>query len=47
MRELPQANSQTEIGRVVNTIICGDALNVLKTFPSESVDMIFTSPPYW
>jgi len=31
----------------VNKVICGDALSVLKTFPSESVDMAITSPPYW
>ena len=27
--------------------ICGDALEVLKTFPDESVDCCMTSPPYW
>jgi site-specific DNA-methyltransferase (adenine-specific) len=26
---------------------CGDALDVLKQLPSESVDCIVTSPPYW
>ncbi|MHA1853777.1 MAG: DNA-methyltransferase, partial [Candidatus Heimdallarchaeaceae archaeon] len=36
MKELP-----------INKIICGDALEVLKTFPSESIDMVMTSPPYW
>ena len=30
-----------------NTIIQGDALSVLKTWPNECVDMIFTSPPYY
>jgi len=30
----------------LNSIICGDALEVLKTLPSESVDLIVTSPPY-
>lgn len=30
-----------------NTIlICGDAREVLKTLPAESVDMVMTSPPY-
>jgi site-specific DNA-methyltransferase (adenine-specific) len=29
-----------------NKIICGDALEVLKTFPSNSVDIVVTSPPY-
>ena len=29
-----------------NKIICGDALNVLPTFPSNCIDLIVTSPPY-
>ncbi len=31
----------------VNKIYQGDALKTLKTFPSESIDMVITSPPYW
>jgi len=31
----------------LNKIICGDALEVLKIFPSESIDCCITSPPYW
>ena len=31
----------------LNKIYQGDALDILKTLPSESVDMIMTSPPYW
>jgi len=27
-------------------IYCGDALEILKTFPSNSIDMAITSPPY-
>ena len=30
-----------------DNIIQGDALNVLKTIPDESIDMVMTSPPYW
>ncbi len=30
----------------VNQIVRGHAVEVLKTFPSESVDMVVTSPPY-
>jgi site-specific DNA-methyltransferase (adenine-specific) len=30
----------------VNSIICGDCEQVLKEFPSDSVDLIITSPPY-
>ena len=26
---------------------CGDALQVLRTFPKHCVDMCVTSPPYW
>ncbi len=36
-----------DIQKKINKIICGDALEVLKKFPSESVDCIVTSPPYW
>lgn len=31
----------------INQIIQGDCLKVLKTLPSESVDCVITSPPYW
>ena len=31
----------------VNRIICGNALEILKKFPDESVDLVFTSPPYY
>lgn len=31
----------------LNNIYKGDALEVLKTFPSDSIDMVITSPPYW
>lgn len=30
----------------INQIILGDSLAILKTLPSDSVDMVFTSPPY-
>jgi len=29
-----------------NQIICGDALEIIKKIPDESVDAIFTDPPY-
>jgi DNA modification methylase len=28
-------------------VICGDALDVLKSLPAASADMCMTSPPYW
>ena len=31
----------------INTIIQGNALEVLKTLPDECIDMVVTSPPYW
>ncbi len=31
----------------LNKIYQGDTLDILKTFPSESIDMCITSPPYW
>ena len=30
-----------------NKIFQGNAIDVLKTFPSKSVEMCITSPPYW
>jgi len=30
----------------LNDIICGDSLDVLKKIPSESIELIVTSPPY-
>ncbi len=31
----------------VNEIVCGSALDVLRTFPAESVNCCISSPPYW
>lgn len=36
-----------KIGIQLNKIYQGDSLEVLKTFPDESVDCVITSPPYW
>lgn len=30
----------------LNQILCGDCVEVMKTFPSLSVDLVVTSPPY-
>ena len=35
------------IEKITNKIICGDALKIIKTIPSESIDCVITSPPYW
>jgi len=39
--------TQTDIQEKINTVICGDAVSVLKTLPAESVNCVITSPPYW
>ncbi len=36
----------SEIGQYLNTIICGDAADVLAPLPDRCVDLIVTSPPY-
>ena len=30
----------------VDSIICGDCLEVMKDFPDNSVDLVLTDPPY-
>ncbi|NQV13697.1 MAG: site-specific DNA-methyltransferase [Parcubacteria group bacterium] len=34
------------ITKFTNKIICGDAIDVMKKIPNESVDLAITSPPY-
>jgi site-specific DNA-methyltransferase (adenine-specific) len=36
----------SDVHRFVNRIICGDAQTVLTHIPSNSIDLIITSPPY-
>ncbi len=36
-----------KIDQYLDKIICGDAANVLKQLPSNSIDLIITSPPYY
>jgi len=33
--------------KYLNKIICGDALEILKSLPDESLNCCITSPPYW
>ena len=35
-----------DIRPFINRIICGDTLGILGNLPSESIDLIITSPPY-
>jgi modification methylase len=34
------------ISNYINTILCGDVLELLETFPNTSIDLVVTSPPY-
>ncbi len=31
----------------INSVICGDALKTVQTFPDNSIDCVITSPPYY
>jgi DNA modification methylase len=31
----------------LNRVLCGDALKIIKRLPSDSIDCVITSPPYW
>ncbi|MBN2462401.1 MAG: site-specific DNA-methyltransferase [Dehalococcoidia bacterium] len=45
---IEKSNQQTvaSLGFELDTIIHGECLSVIKTFPNECVDLIITSPPY-
>jgi DNA modification methylase len=30
----------------LNTIVCGDALQVMRKIPDDSIEVVITSPPY-
>src|SRR3989337_697682 len=32
---------------ILNKILCGDALTLLKQMPDNFIDTVITSPPYW
>ncbi len=36
-----------DIDKLVNTIICGDCLSVMRGWPDGFIDCCVTSPPYW
>ncbi|MEM2175483.1 MAG: DNA methyltransferase [Candidatus Micrarchaeia archaeon] len=40
-------NRMENLDEIINKIICGDAIEVLKTLPNDSVDLVITSPPYY
>lgn len=35
-----------KIEKFVNKIICGDSIEIMKKMPSNSIDLVVTSPPY-
>ncbi len=35
-----------DISLPLNQILCGNAIEIMKSFPSDSIDMVVTSPPY-
>lgn len=38
--------TSNNIDAFLNQIVCGDTVEVMKSMPSESIDLIVTSPPY-
>ena len=45
--QLPEFKKQEKHEELpMNKIICGDVIEVMKKFPSNSVDIVVTSPPY-
>ncbi len=47
-RKKENSNNITyKVSNLRNTIALGDAEDVLRDFPEESVDLVFTSPPYY
>ncbi|GAB1469319.1 hypothetical protein MASR2M66_01950 [Chloroflexota bacterium] len=44
---LKNIDSKTaDINEFLNKIVCGDTLTVMQNMPSESIDLVVTSPPY-
>jgi len=31
----------------IDTILCGDCLEILRQLPDNQIDCVITSPPYW
>ncbi len=42
-----RANGQYSLSTLRNTIALGDSEDILQDLPAESVDLVFTSPPYY
>lgn len=39
-------NAKMNIEHCLDTIICGDAVSIMKQFPDNCIDLVVTSPPY-
>lgn len=46
IRELSPSNA-IDISDIVNTVIHGECIEMMKKLPSNSIDMVFTDPPYF
>jgi site-specific DNA-methyltransferase (adenine-specific) len=44
---LEAASSKLSLKLVLNTVVVGDAYDLLPKLPPNSVDLVITSPPYW
>jgi len=40
-------NEIKQLDEIVNKVICGDAIDILKNIPSNCIDLVITSPPYY
>jgi DNA modification methylase len=47
MRRHKRTQDEYPISALRNTIACGDSEKILEEFPSGSIDLVFTSPPYY
>lgn len=43
---MSKENNELSQLNILNSIICGDAAEVLKNIPDQTVDLVVTSPPY-
>src|SRR5574343_1937253 len=47
VEELAKEGQEMNLKFEANKIYCGNTLDVLKSFPEESINCCITSPPYW
>ncbi len=45
-KKLLKLRQKPTLGKIKNRIVCGDALNLLKSLPKEKFDLFFSDPPY-